>query len=217
MKKSEIKSANPKEKILEAAITIFAKNGFDAARTRDIAALAQTNISTLHYHFKSKDNIYKSVIKHINDTANKYMMPTMIAQQEIIAASSDKKEIIAAIKIMALTFVETITAPENERITKIVACEQIDQSKHFKILFENVMKRVCDPFMLAVSKIIDKKITSIEVILLTHTLHGILTSFQTSKSSLIHISGWRDYNKTNIGHIKKHISATIEKLFFNYL
>jgi hypothetical protein len=144
-------------------------------------------------------------------------MPTMIAQQEIIAASSDKKEIIAAIKIMALTFVETITAPENERITKIVACEQIDQSKHFKILFENVMKRVCDPFMLAVSKIIDKKITSIEVILLTHTLHGILTSFQTSKSSLIHISGWRDYNKTNIGHIKKHISATIEKLFFNYL
>ena len=217
MKNSDNKNSASKEKILNAAITIFAKNGFDAARTRDIADMADVNISTLHYHFVNKDTIYKSVIKKINSEANKHMMPIMMEQQEIIAGSSDKKEIIEAIKVMAITFVQTITSPEKRRFAKIIAFEQIEQSKHFKILFENVMKRVCDPFMLAASKIMNKKINAVEVILTTHTLMGILTSFQHNKSSLMYSSGWDDYDKTNAKHIKKHLSTTIDKLFSTHL
>lgn len=156
-----------KEKILDAAVTVFAQNGFEGARTRDIAALAKVNISTLHYHFKSKDNIYGSVINKIHEQSNKYMMPTMIAKKAIIENSKDKKEIVEAIKAMAMTFIETILNPENKRYSKIIAFEQIDQSKHFKTLFENVMKRVCEPFTLATAKIMGKKPDSIEAILLT--------------------------------------------------
>jgi TetR/AcrR family transcriptional regulator, regulator of cefoperazone and chloramphenicol sensitivity len=208
---------NPKAKILDAAVTIFSQNGFEGARTRDIADLAQVNISTLHYHFKSKDNIYGSVIQEINSLSNKYMMPTMIAQKEIIANSKNKKQIVEAIKVMAITFVETITQPENKRYSKIIAFEQIEQSKHFKTLFENVMKRVCEPFLLAVAKITGKKINTIEVILLTHTLHGVLTSFQHNKSSLLYLSGWNGYDDKNTKHIKKHILRTIDHLFEPYL
>jgi AcrR family transcriptional regulator len=213
VKSSEI---DPKEKILDAAVTIFSQNGFEGARTRDIANLAQINISTLHYHFKSKDNIYASVIQEINSQCNKYMMPTMIAQKEIITNSKNKKEIIEAVKVMAITFIETIISPENKSYSKIIAFEQIEQSKHFKTLFENVMKRVCEPFLLAVGKITDKKTTAIEVILLTHALHGILTSFQHSKSSLLYLSGWSSYDDKNIKHIKKHILRTIDHLFEPY-
>ncbi|MCE3255410.1 MAG: transcriptional regulator [Rickettsiaceae bacterium] len=217
MKQSKTKNSSVKEKILEAAITVFSQSGFDAARTRDICALAEVNISTLHYHFKSKDNIYKSVIQKINDQTNQSMMPTMIRQHEIITNSKNKEEIISAIKIMATTFVQAVTSKERRRLSKIIAFEQIEQSKHFKILFENVMKRVCDPFRLASSKIIGKKTSHMEVILTTHTLMGMLSSFQHSKSSLMYVSGWKDYNQSNEKHIKKHIAKTIDKLFFPYL
>lgn len=205
------------DKILDAAITIFSQNGFNGARTRDIAALAEINISTLHYHFKSKDNIYGSVIGEINKRCAKEMMPVMIEQSKIIESSRNKKEIIEALKIMAETFVETITRPENKRLGKIIAFEQSDQSKHFKTLFETVMKRVCDPFMIAVGKIMNKKTSAIEVILLTHALHGVLTSFQNNKSSLLYLSGWNGYDENNIKHIKKHVSRVIESLFNPYL
>lgn len=208
---------NSKEKILDAAVTIFAQNGFEGARTRDIAELAKINVSTLHYHFTSKDNIYGSVIQRINALSNQHMMPTMIAQKKVIETSKDKKQIIAAVKIMAITFVETITNQEHRRYSKIIAFEQIEQSKHFKTLFENVMKRVCEPFTFAVAKIINKKSDAIEVILLTHTLHGILTSFQHNKSSLLYLSGWKGYDDDNIKKIKKHISRTIDHLFEPYL
>lgn len=208
---------DPKEKILDAAVTIFANHGFEGARTRDIAALADVNISTLHYHFKSKDGIYGSIIKKIHERSNKFMMPTMIAQRKVIESSKNKKEIIEAIKVMATTFVEIVTNPENKRYSKIIAFEQIEQSKHFKTLFESVMKRVCEPFALAVAKITNKKTDSIEVILLSHTLHGMLTSFQHNKSSLLYLSGWKGYDATNIKQIKKHISLTIDNLFKPYL
>jgi len=215
--KLDKKDLDTKEKILDAAITIFSQSGFDAARTRDIAALAKVNVSTLHYHFINKDNIYKSVIKKINYEANKFMMPIMLAQYEIITESKDRNEIIEAVKVMAINFVQTITSPDKKRFAKIISFEQIEQSKHFKILFENVMKRVCDPFCFAVAKILKKKIDAIEVILITHTLMGILSSFQHNKSSLLHISGWKDYDESNSKHIKKHIAKTIDKLFSNNL
>jgi hypothetical protein len=43
-----------KERILEIAERLFAPKGFEGARTRDIAAQAGMNISTLHFHWKSK-------------------------------------------------------------------------------------------------------------------------------------------------------------------
>ncbi len=209
--------SNSQEKILDAAVTVFSKSGFEGARTRDIADLAQVNIATLHYHFKSKDGIYGSVIKQILERSNELMMPTMIAQREIIENSKDKKEIIEAIKIMSLSFIEIIINPENARYSKIVAFEQIDQSKHFKNLFESVMQHVCEPFMLGVAKIINKKPDSIETILLTHSLHSMITGFQNNKSSLLYLTDWKGYDDNNIKHIKKHISTTIDNFFKPYL
>jgi AcrR family transcriptional regulator len=217
MKNCKLKKIAAKENILDAAITVFARNGFDAARTRDIAALAKTNICMLHYHFVSKDNIYKSVIDRIKQEAQQHMLVIIAEQQKIIENAKNKKQIIEAIKAISLTFVEVIISPEKKRFAKIVAFEQLEQSKHFKTLFNNVMKPVCDPMMLAVSKILDQKITATEVILNTHTLMGILCSFEHSKSSLMYVSGWKEYNSKNIGHIKNHISNIIDTLFLGYL
>ena len=51
------------EKIIEAARTIFTQKGFSATRTRDIAEEAGINLALINYHFKSKDNLFKIVIK----------------------------------------------------------------------------------------------------------------------------------------------------------
>lgn len=206
-----------KEKILQSAIEVFAQNGFESTRTRDIAALAQVNISTLHYYFQSKDNIYRSVINKILDQSNKYMMPTMIEQQKIIDSTKDKKILLQAIKIMASTFIETVISPENKDYAKIIAFEQVEQSEHFQELFETVMNRVCAPFMAAVAKIINRKVNSNEVVLKTHALHSIMTSFNHSKSSLFYLTGWQNFDKKNIKLIKTNILEVIESMFQSYI
>lgn len=53
------------EKIKQVAIEIFAKKGFAATKTRDIASAANVNISTLHYYYRNKDTIYKVVADEV--------------------------------------------------------------------------------------------------------------------------------------------------------
>lgn len=61
MSESAAKKITTKEKIRLAAIDVFRRQGFDGARTRDIADTAGINIATLHYHYSSKDDLYDLV------------------------------------------------------------------------------------------------------------------------------------------------------------
>lgn len=52
-----------KEKILEAAETLFAEKGFDGASVREIAKRADVNLAAINYHFQNKQNLYLEVYK----------------------------------------------------------------------------------------------------------------------------------------------------------
>jgi AcrR family transcriptional regulator len=56
-----------KARILAAAEAVFAEKGFQGASTREIAASAEVNISSLHYHWESKETLYFAVFRNIYD------------------------------------------------------------------------------------------------------------------------------------------------------
>src|SRR5215831_8910778 len=56
-----------KARILVAAEEVFAAKGFQGASTREIAARAGVNISSLHYHWASKETLYFAVFRNIYD------------------------------------------------------------------------------------------------------------------------------------------------------
>jgi AcrR family transcriptional regulator len=56
-----------KARILSAAEEVFAAKGFEGASTREIAAAAGVNISSLHYHWESKETLYFAVFENIYD------------------------------------------------------------------------------------------------------------------------------------------------------
>jgi AcrR family transcriptional regulator len=59
--------ASTKARILAAAEAVFAAKGFEGASTREIAAAAAVNISSLHYHWESKETLYFAVFENIYD------------------------------------------------------------------------------------------------------------------------------------------------------
>jgi len=56
-----------KARILAAAEEIFAAKGFAGASTREIADKAGVNISSLHYHWESKETLYFAVFQNVYD------------------------------------------------------------------------------------------------------------------------------------------------------
>ncbi|WP_437677105.1 TetR/AcrR family transcriptional regulator [Sorangium sp. So ce131] len=53
--------------LLEAAYTLIAEKGLEGLRTRDIAARAGVNISTLHYYFGTKEALLVAIVAHVAD------------------------------------------------------------------------------------------------------------------------------------------------------
>ena len=50
------------EKIKSAARKLFTQRGFDAVKTREIAAEAGINLALLNYYFRSKENLFEMVM-----------------------------------------------------------------------------------------------------------------------------------------------------------
>lgn len=57
--------------ILESALKEFATNGFEGTKISDIAARAGVVTPAVHYHFKSKDELWMAAIEHSFDVLQK--------------------------------------------------------------------------------------------------------------------------------------------------
>lgn len=63
------KTQSTEQKILEAARKVFTEKGYEATKTRDIAAEAGINIASLHYYFRSKEKLFEIII---SETMGRY-------------------------------------------------------------------------------------------------------------------------------------------------
>lgn len=60
-----------KERILDAAESLFMAHGFEATSLRAITASADVNLAAVHYHFGSKEELFQSVLVRRLDPMNR--------------------------------------------------------------------------------------------------------------------------------------------------
>ncbi len=54
-----------RERILDAALPLFAEHGFAGTSVRRVADAAEVNVATLAYHFGDKDGLYRAVVERL--------------------------------------------------------------------------------------------------------------------------------------------------------
>ena len=58
-------SVSTRERILKTAVRLFADHGYQATSIRTIAAKARVNQAAINYHFRSKDRLYREVLRGV--------------------------------------------------------------------------------------------------------------------------------------------------------
>jgi AcrR family transcriptional regulator len=58
------RSAETRRRLLEAAVEVFAEEGFRSATLQEIARRAEANIASTGYHFGSKEGLYAAVFEY---------------------------------------------------------------------------------------------------------------------------------------------------------
>ena len=53
------------ERILNCSIVLFARSGFHGVSMRQVAVAVGVTVAALYYHFKDKETLYLTAVKHI--------------------------------------------------------------------------------------------------------------------------------------------------------
>ncbi len=123
-----------RERILDAAESVFVQRGFEAATTREIAAISETNVATTYRYFAGKEALYAAVIRR--------RIEPLIELMDEFARESDKPR-AAANAIHAV--LERLA--DHEGTTRLVYREIVADGplaeELTKTLFEPLLDRVC--------------------------------------------------------------------------
>ena len=93
-----------KERILDAAETLFAQYGFGGTSLRQVTSQADVNIAAVNYHFGSKENLVNEVFRRRMDEMSAQRMSQL--QSAVAADPADLDAILAAFVEPALAMAQ---------------------------------------------------------------------------------------------------------------
>ncbi len=62
IRKKQLEKLTPKERIIQSAVYLFARQGFDGTGLRELAARAEVNLAMINYFFGSKKGLLKEIL-----------------------------------------------------------------------------------------------------------------------------------------------------------
>jgi AcrR family transcriptional regulator len=90
---------NPKTKIIQTALKLFAENGFDGTGIRKIAEEAEVNSAMISYYFGSKKGLLVAVITH-------YLDALLSFEKHIDSSLNPDEKIKTAVEFLVFNIIE---------------------------------------------------------------------------------------------------------------
>lgn len=91
--------------LLDAALELFALEGYEAVTTRRLAAKAGVNIAAIGYHFGGKRDLYRTLLKQLVADTEPMFGPAMARMDAAIAGAAGNRDALAP---LVAGFAETI-------------------------------------------------------------------------------------------------------------
>jgi len=118
--------------ILGAALKIFARDTFEGASLQEIARIANIGQPLVHYHFGSKDNLWRAAIE--------YALGDLKRFYEVVAVTTVDLEPIDTIRVLCRAFLQfSSRCPEH---VLIVINEMRSSGERFDWLIETYIKPI---------------------------------------------------------------------------
>jgi AcrR family transcriptional regulator len=84
-----------REEIIEAAVPVFARNGFVDASVNEVADRAGVTVTAVYYHFSGKEELYEAAISHVLRTVDEIV--ANVRADDAPAGPGDLHRVIEAV------------------------------------------------------------------------------------------------------------------------
>ncbi len=197
----------PEERILVAAVKVFADYPLEIATVRQIAKEAGVSFSSITYYFKTKENLYREVISRV--------VQHVIGGSPLkISPEQNRRKPRREVAIEELDgFINTFTAwiygNSNAAVfAKIMLREHFSPSAVYGMLYEGYFKRVLlrlTQLVMAIAPEMKER----EATLQAFSLVGQLIVFRIEREMLVRQLGFTGFTPKEIEELKRTLRRNI--------
>jgi AcrR family transcriptional regulator len=194
-----------RDRLIAAGIRIFGRMGFEGASTRLIAADAETNISSIMYHFGGKAELYAACMKSI---ASLLLRHTEEARETALrrvgeADPLSREEAVALLMEIVDRLIDLILLTPDDDRARFIYQERIDPSANLDILYEDGLRPVLETVTRVFAKYRNCDSGDRGCIFQALMLISGTKNFQMDRLLVSRAMGWDGYNETNITVIRE--------------
>ncbi len=207
-KKDNTPAPGTRERLLEAAIDVFGRHGFDSATTRMIAKAANVNIAAIPYYFGGKGGLYQAVIDHIVEQIKEETgeLPAHIGGATATKEASRQKarELIQAVLERFINFIAG--SEQGLRFSRIILREQMFPTPAYDTIFEGFLKPVLNALstlIMAASGESDPRQATFKAM----TLMGQVVIFRVARETIVRGLDLEGYSPEELEEIRGVIRA----------
>jgi AcrR family transcriptional regulator len=198
-----------RRKIIQAAISLFGRHGFEGASTRDIAALAGVNAPALQYYFENKEGLYRACAQSIADDAWEAFEPAVLRARELLERECKIGELIDAFLALQRAVADRTFVKHHEPDQRLFFAREQGGGEP-EIGSQVLRERVREPLN-AVNVALLARITGLPAddpltVVRMFSLYGQFLLFHIARGSALATLGWDDiegekaeFLKTSIG------------------
>jgi AcrR family transcriptional regulator len=202
-------------RILQAALRVFAAEGYEGASTRTLAQSANVNLPALQYYFGSKEGLYRAVIDHIGENVERAFAPVT---EQIHAGLGDgdisRRQLIDLLCQLLDAFVALVTdqtSPDWEARAQFFARAEIEQQSALDALHQRVMRQIVEPCAMLIGRLTDQPPDAEETLLRTVAIIGQVSVFCHRKAH--QILGWQHLDEARVRAIQAMVREHTRAIF----
>jgi AcrR family transcriptional regulator len=199
MRVQNYRTQDTKERVLEAAGEVFAAHGFQDATVRGICKKAGVNIAAINYHFRDKENLYLTTLRHCREISfEKY--PIYPDTKELEPPEERLKAFIHSFVFRVLE-----EGPAS-RFAKLVAREYVQPTKALDILVKETIRPVFSRLSTIVRQLIGERADDKRVQYCCMSIVSQFLFFLYARPVIKRLFGKASFKADEIAGIAEHIT-----------
>ena len=201
--------------LVTAATEVFARMGFEAVGTREIAAAAGVHPALIGYHFGGKEGLYLAVFEHIATAMDQRVGPALDRVEAGLAAvagsASAPTQSLAMLCQLCDAMVATLADEASGPWGPLMMREQQSPTPAFDLIYERFMKRMLGT-MTKLVRSCDPSRSEAAARMTVVTIMGQIMVFRAARAGVMRHLGWRKLGPSQMVLAQGAIRENVRRL-----
>ncbi|MBB4571061.1 CerR family C-terminal domain-containing protein [Rhizobium leucaenae] len=207
-----------REKLLENALDVFGRYGFDGASTRKITNAAGVNLQAITYYFGNKEGLYIATAEYLADMIGQHVggMRQRIAKEIAALDATGTKLGEAQARLFLNEIVETMVvlfvSKRSEAWARFIIREQMEPTAAFERVYSGIMGPMIAIGRRLIGAIIADDPASENVRLRCLSFVGSLMVFRMANAAVLAQMEWHAIGEKEIAILQQHAHRLVAAL-----